>query len=324
VLCALHYTFPEYDKMGIWGLSGRPVIYCSEEAHHSIDKAAKVTGLGFSSVRSVPMNMALQMDTDSLRSFIQQDLASGKKPFLLVGTAGTTGYGAIDSLPVLSTIAEEFGLWFHVDAAYGGGAVLHRELKTYLNGIEKSDSITFDAHKWMSVPMAASLFLTTHKEILAKTFRINTEYMPKEASEMEVVDPYTHSIQWSRRFIGLKVYLSLLFFGWEGYEEVVGHQSRMGDLLRQKLTEHGWAIKNNTPLPVVCFTDDALQDDPAFAKTLLQRILNSGKSWISLYPVNQIPTFRVCITNYNTSHQEIEELVAEINHQREVYRESVP
>ena len=188
-----------------------------------------------------------------------------------------------------------------------------------MSGIENSDSITFDAHKWMSVPMGAGMLLTSHNEILGKTFRITTEYMPKEANKMEVIEPFTHSIQWSRRFIGLKVYLSLLFYGWEGYEDTINHQTEIGNLMRKKLIENGWSIKNTTPFPVVCFTDKQYETDVSFTKNILNNILEKGKSWISVYPINGIPTFRVCITNYNTSVKEIEDLIEELNKNREVY-----
>ena len=133
---------------------------------------------------------------------------------MINGTAGTTGTGTIDELNQLSFICKKNNIWFHVDAAYGGGAILSQDLKHQLTGIEKSDSITFDAHKWMSVPMGTSIFLTSKNDILSKTFRITTEYMPKEADKLTITEPFTHSIQWSRRFIGLKVYLPLLFYGW--------------------------------------------------------------------------------------------------------------
>jgi len=237
VLNALNHAFPEYAKTGLMEISQRPIIYCSEEAHHSINKAAKSVGLGYSSVHSIRVDKELKLDINCLRERIEQDSMAGNQPLMIIGTAGTTGAGTIDNLPALRKIADKHKLWFHVDAAYGGGAVLNGELKSQLKGIEMSDSITFDAHKWMSVPMGTSLFLTSHKEILGKTFRTTTEYMPKEAKELDVLDPFTHSIQWSRRFVGLRLYLSLLFFGWAGYENVIGHQSKMGILLRKKLIE---------------------------------------------------------------------------------------
>src|SRR5207245_1807615 len=98
-------------------------------------------------------------------------------------------------------VAKAEGLWLHVDAAWGGAAALVPELRWVLKGIERADSITFDAHKWLSVPMGAGLYLTRHADILDRTFCTATAYMPREAAELDVVDPYSHSIQWSRRFI---------------------------------------------------------------------------------------------------------------------------
>ncbi len=100
------------------------------------------------------------------------------------------------------------------------------------------------------------MFITRHREILGKTFRITTDYMPRDAENLEITDPYAHSIQWSRRFIGLKLYLSMLVFGWKGYSDVIGHQVEMGNLLRAVLKENGWMVMNHTPLPLVCFTDE--------------------------------------------------------------------
>jgi glutamate/tyrosine decarboxylase-like PLP-dependent enzyme len=295
------------------------MIYCSTEAHHSIDKAVKIAGLGYSSVNIIPVDDHLKMNLHKLKQAIQKDLDEGYQPLIITGTAGTTGAGAIDDLVELRKIADQFNTWYHVDAAYGGGAILNKELRPFLKGIENADSITFDAHKWMSVPMGTSMFLTSHKEILGKTFRITTEYMPKEASDLEVTDSFTHSIQWSRRFSGLKVWLSLQLFGWKGYEEMIGAQTKTGEDLKKRLLENGWIIKNDTPLPVVCFTDSSLENDNNFVKTNVQNIISSGKSWISVYPVNGTPAIRACITNYDTKGEDIGELVAVVNSEREMY-----
>ena len=171
--------------------------------------------------------------------------------------------------------------------------------------------------------MGTSLFITSHKEILGKTFGFATEYMPTEAKEMDIVDPYSHSIQWSRRFIGLRLYLSMLFFGWEGYQKIVDHQAKMGEYLRQKLINDQWTVKNNSPFPVICFTDTRFENDPEFTQNILKSILSSGKSWISVYPVNQVQCFRACITNYKTNEAELDELVNELNLHRKEFMNNV-
>ena len=319
VLCALNHKYPTFERDGLMGIDKKPVIYCSEEAHHSVHKAAKTAGLGYNSVKSIPVDPDLKLDVRRLEEAINESKNINEDPLMIIGTAGTTGAGAIDDLSRIAEIAAKHNIWFHVDAAYGGAAILSSALKHKLKGIEKSHSITFDAHKWMSIPVGASLFLTSDPKILTKTFRISTEYMPKEAEELEIIDPFSHSIQWSRRFIGLKIYMSLLFYGWEGYDQVVSRQAELGEILRQKLIKNDWIIINKTDLPIICFTDQNYCNDADFTKTILEKIYQSGKSWISIYPIAKINTFRACITNYNTKEDDLDELIKELNEERKNY-----
>ena len=113
--------------------------------------------------------------------------------------------------------------------------------------------------------------------------------------------------------------MSLLFYGWEGYQKTIEHQAEMGALLKKKLKDHHWTIKNNTPFPVVCFIDEEFEQDVNFTKKILTAILEKGKSWLSVYPINGILTFRACITNYNTTALELDELIDELNQERENY-----
>ena len=195
-----------------------------------------------------------------------------------------------------------------MDAAWGGGAAFVPELAGLLQGIERAHSITFDAHKWLSVPMGAGLFLTRDKEILDKTFRVSTAYMPRDAAGLDIVDPHLHSMQWSRRFIGLKVFLSLLVAGWDGYAEAIRHQTRMGALLREGLAAEGWEIVNDTPLPVVCFAKPGAT--AAVHHDIVAGVVRSGKAWISTTVVADNRTvLRACITNYRTQESDIRVLV---------------
>jgi len=239
---------------------------------------------------------------------------------MVIATAGATGTGVIDDLGVIGDICTEYKLWFHTDAAYGGAAIFMENGSELLDGIEKSHSITFDVHKWLSLPMCASMFITREKEILGQTFRITADYMPKEANQLDIVDPYTHSIQWSRRFTGLKLYLSLLIFGWEGFRETIQYQADIGDYLKAELTSHGWELYNTSPLPVACFNVPEFHEDPEFVRYICDRVLQSGKAWISIYQVNGKNTLRACITNYNTGKEEINNLIELLDTFREEYR----
>jgi glutamate/tyrosine decarboxylase-like PLP-dependent enzyme len=237
-------------------------------------------------------------------------------PFLVVATAGTTNAGAIDPIREIAQVASREGLWLHVDAAWGGAAVLDPELAAALDGIERADSITFDAHKWLSVPMGAGVFLTRHPDILDRTFRVATGYMPREAEGLAIVDPYAHSMQWSRRFIGLKVFLSLAVAGWAGYASSVRHMTEMGERLRQRLRGSGWEIVNRTPLPVVCFVDATRPEGrtEAWLRDVAARVVGSGRAWISTASLAaRTPVLRACITNYRTGPADVDALVEELH-----------
>jgi glutamate/tyrosine decarboxylase-like PLP-dependent enzyme len=159
--------------------------------------------------------------------------------------------------------------------------------------------------------MGAGMFLTRHREILSKVFSVNTAYMPKEGERLPVVDPYVHSVQWSRRFIGLKLFLTLATAGWSGYAEVLRRQSEMGDLLRERLTESGWNVLNRTKLPVVCFTPSEEKWDMAIHQRAADAVVESGSAWISTILLGgEKPALRACITNYRTEPQHIETLLA--------------
>jgi glutamate/tyrosine decarboxylase-like PLP-dependent enzyme len=306
ILTALTHNFPEVREEGVRALSGQPTLYVSAESHHSLLKAARACGLGSFAVREVALDRAWRMDPEDLAASISRDRSAGMLPFLVAATAGTTNCGAIDPLLDLAGVANEAGAWFHVDAAWGGAAALDPDLRRALTGIERADSITFDAHKWLSVPMGAGMYLTRHPNILLDTFRTPTAYMPKDAAGMDVIDPHQHSLQWSRRFTGLKVFLSLAVAGWDGYRDAIRHMTEMGNLLRSELRANGWEVVNDTPLPLVCFRRDGVDLD-----AVAREVVASGKAWISTTRLGRTEAvLRACITNFETGPEHIRTLVA--------------
>jgi glutamate/tyrosine decarboxylase-like PLP-dependent enzyme len=322
LLAALAHRWPDVSSGGLRSLKAEPVFYISAEGHHSFLKAARAAGLGANSVREIDVTDDLRIDLSSLRAAVQRDRAVGYTPFLLVATAGTTGAGIIDPLPGLATWAQEEGLWFHVDAAWGGAAALVPELRSVLNGIERADSITFDAHKWLSVSMGAGMFLTRHPDILSRSFAIQTVYMPKDGERMQVTDPFAHSLQWSRRFIGLKLFMSLAVAGWEGYAAAIRHQTEIGELLRDRLIAEGWKVVNQTQLPVICFTDGASDWNLSTCQKIADTVVASGKAWISTIQLGKQkrPALRACITNYLTESDHIDALITILNQVRDSER----
>jgi glutamate/tyrosine decarboxylase-like PLP-dependent enzyme len=320
LLAALTHAFPEFASKGVRALKAQPVFYISAEGHHSFHKAARLCGLGTDAVREIPVDANLQMDASALASRIEQDRRTGFAPFMVIATAGTTNSGVVDPIERIADVAEKGRMWLHVDAAWGGAAAIVPELRSLLNGVEHADSITFDAHKWLSVPMGAGIVITRHLDILDKTFRVASPYMPREAAGLDVIDPCLHSIQWSRRAIGLKVFLSLAVAGWEGYAEAIRHMVAMGELLKKQLVTSGWEVVNKTPLPLACFVDarHAQGKDTEYLDRIAFDVVRSGKAWISTTRIaGTKPVLRACITNYRTAPDDIAALIAALNESRE-------
>jgi glutamate/tyrosine decarboxylase-like PLP-dependent enzyme len=308
VIVALTRAFPDFGEGGLRGLTSAPTIYLTGEAHHSLNKIAHMTGLGRRALRTVATDRHLKMDLEDLTRQVVEDRKKGLAPFMVVGTAGTTGAGVIDPLPELGRFCQAEGLWFHVDAAWGGAAIISPNLKRHLAGIDAADSITCDAHKWFSVPMGAGMFFCRHANAVAEAFRAETSYMPGKTAG-PVVDPYTSSLQWSRRFIGLKLFLALAQHGELGYVEMIERQTRMGEVLRESLKRSGWRIVNTTPLPLVCFTRDGL-DTAKFLDALHARQI----AWMSEVRLGAgASVLRACITSFQTTDSDIKSVVGEMN-----------
>jgi glutamate/tyrosine decarboxylase-like PLP-dependent enzyme len=311
VLVALTHAFPDYGERGLRALPAQPVFYVSEEAHHSFHKVAHLAGLGREALRTVPVDEELKMDLGELERRIAADRAAGQAPFLVVGTAGTTSAGVIDPLAAQAGLCAREKLWLHVDAAWGGAAVFSPKLRMHLAGIERADSLTCDAHKWLAAPMGAGMFFCRHPESVARTFRVSASYMPDPTRE--TVDPYVTSIQWSRRFIGLKVFMTLAELGEQGLIRMIETQAALGELLRDRLRRAGWRIVNRTPLPVVCFTHARLEEGELSVRELVERVYERGQVWVSEVLLGgRLAAVRACITNYRTRPADVEALVEEL------------
>ena len=308
VIVALTRAFPEYGRDGLRSLPAPPVIYVTREAHDSFNKIAHVTGIGRSALRTVATDGSFRMDVGDLARQVAEDRQRGLAPLMVVATAGTTAAGAIDPLTEIAQVCSSERVWLHVDAAWGGAAILSPRLRGHLAGIDAADSITCDAHKWFSVSMGSGMFFCRHADAVRAAFRAQTSYMPPQTAGA-VDDPYTMSIQWSRRFIGLKLFVTLAERGEVGYVEMIEHQARMGDLLRESLERTGWRIVNDTPLPLVCFTRDGLVP-AAFLESLHARQI----AWMSeVRLAGHGPVLRACITSFRTSRADIEWVISEMS-----------
>jgi glutamate/tyrosine decarboxylase-like PLP-dependent enzyme len=209
----------------------------------------------------------------------------------------------IDPLAACARLAKQAGAWFHVDAAWGGGLIASERLSGCLEGIGQADSITIDAHKWFATTMGCGMILTPHHTVLSAAFEVSTGYMPSATRD---VDPYVTTLQWSRRFLGLRLFLSLAAAGWDGYARHVEHSVETAALLRQQLEVRGWRIVNRSPLAVLCIEPPA---GTAPVRTIAGKVLASGRAWVSVATFEGRDVLRACVTHGETTAEDVGILV---------------
>lgn len=201
--------------------SPRMKILCSEQAHFSIDKAAYICGLGTDAVVKVPVTDELVMDPDMLNSYLQKEHDKGSKPFLVVATAGTTNAGNIPNLRKIGEIAKQHKLWYHVDAAYGGALAFSTKYKHLIDGIDQADSITWDPHKLGYVPISCGVFLLADRQNF-EYLTFHSDYLnPKSETDDGLINLVDKSLQTTRRFDALKLYVNFQTLGLEGYDQLI-------------------------------------------------------------------------------------------------------
>lgn len=313
LLAALARRYPDWATRGVAGLPARPAIYVSSQAHLAWIKLARAAGLGSEAVRLVPTADGLTLDGATLARFIADDGA--RDPLLLVATAGTTAHGAIDDLHGIAAVARRHGAHLHVDAAWAGGALLADEGQALLQGIELADSVTIDPHKWLCVPMGAGMYLSRDWGALQAAFAVSTGYMP--SASLQRHDAYIHSLQWSRRFIGLKLFMALTHVGVDGYARMIHRQLQLGCHLRDGLRARHWRVLNDTPLPLACFapTVDAARQDDAVTR-IAAGVVESGQAWLSTVDLRGRLVLRACITSHETTREDVEVLLDVLDHAR--------
>lgn len=307
LVCALTAGTVRFAAVGARAFRGQPVFYVSRDSHLAWFKIAHQAGIGRQAVRLVATDGQGRLDPRALAAAIADDRAAGCVPVMVAATAGTTNAGMIDPLPLCARIAGAEGLWFHVDAAWGGALIASERLRPALDGIERADSLTIDAHKWFAATMGCGMFFTRRPEILSDAFRVATGYMPSYSSGR---DPYLNSVQWSRRFLGLRLFLSLAAAGWMGYARHVEHSVEMAALLADKFVARGWRVVNASPVAVLC-----LEPPPGTAHdvtTIVTRVVASGRAWVSVAAFEGRKTIRACITHGATSADDLDALVAAV------------
>jgi aromatic-L-amino-acid/L-tryptophan decarboxylase len=309
---ALAAHFPGVIEEGVASIGAQPVLYASSESHHSLDKSAGLLGLGRKALRRIAVNERIQLDVGRLEAAIAADQAAGRKPFCVVATAGTTNSGAIDDLAALAEVCQRHRLWLHVDGAYGAAAIFSDRHRALVRGIERADSITIDPHKWLAMPFAAGVILTSRPETLQQAFATATPYMPKSPGAV-LVDNFKVSTQWSRRMNSLKLWLTLRVHGRAAYEELIDRQlalaASFADWVRRS---KGYELAAPQVLPIVNFRVKAAgNDETALAAAhawVVDSVTRNGRRWISETRVNGKSVLRMMVISYLTDERSLQDL----------------
>ena len=303
MLCALTRAHPAFASDGARAFPGKPVFYTSKECHGSWVKIAHQVGIGRSSAHQVSTDGRGRMSPAALEQAIAQDLAAGRVPFLIVASAGTSNAGMVDPLDACADLAARHRLWYHIDAAWGGAIVASRRLRGAVAGLERADSATIDAHKWFATTMGCGMFIVRDPAALTAAFQVAASYMP---SREQSLDPYMNSVQWSRRFLGLRLFLSLASGGWAGHAAHIERAVAQAAWIQGELEHRGWSIVNDSPLAVLSAVPPPAMGD---ARTVVARVLKSGRAWVSLARFEERDVIRICVTHGETSAEDLAILV---------------
>jgi aromatic-L-amino-acid decarboxylase len=300
------------------GVAGEPplTVYCSSEAHFTIDRAADVLGLGESAVRKVAVDERLAMRVDDLVRVLEADLAAGARPIAIAANAGATGTGAIDPLDEIADIAASYGLWLHVDAAYGGAVVLSDELRPLLRGIERADSITFDAHKWLYAPLLSAVVLVRDASLSQRSFSAHASYVEQDREVTDRgVDLGFEGLQLSRAFAALRVWVGLLAHGRAAYARRIEHDVALTRWLAERVEElPDLQLACPPSLSICCFRYVPLGvEDVEYLDRLNTRVMTELQLDGRVFPSNALvhgrTAIRSCIVSFRTEAEHLQRLL---------------
>jgi len=306
-------------QKGLKAASTQLLIYCSVETHSCILKAAEILGLGSEGVRKIQVNDRFQLDTTALRTQIEADLKTGFLPFCIVGTAGTVNTGAIDPMQELLEISKEYGLWFHVDGAYGALAKLDPIYADALRPIETADSLAFDLHKWLYVPYEVGCTLIRDANKHRDSFAITPNYLLQEqrglSGGLESINNFGFEL--SRGFKALKVWMSLKEHGRAKYASMIAQNNRHAAYLAELIEQHpNLELMAPLSMSITCFrlispgmTEEELRE---LNREILLRLQEEGIASPSSTILNGKYTLRVANTNQRTRREDMELLVREV------------
>ena len=288
----------------------RSVIYLSKQTHHSVDKAIRVSGLGECVIRYLKLDSKLRIVPGDLEQQIVNDRNDGLNPFLVVGSAGTTDVGAIDPLVELGTIAQSYGLWYHIDAAYGGFFILTDEGKAKLKGLEFADSLIIDPHKGLFLPYGLGVVLVKNAADLQRSYSFDAPYMQDAFRGPDELSPAELSPELTKHFRGLRLWLPLMLHGLAPFRACLEEKLLLAKYFYREVTKLGFESDVEPELSVVTYRWVPRSGDAnEFNKKLLEAVVGDGRIFISSTKLNGKFTLRFACLAFRTHRNTIDTLL---------------
>jgi aromatic-L-amino-acid/L-tryptophan decarboxylase len=300
----------------------RGTMYCSDQVHHSFQKAANLAGFPFANIREVASDDLFRMRLDALEEAIARDRAAGFQPFLVVGSAGTTNTGAVDDLDAIAAVAAKNKLWFHVDGAYGGFFAMTDRGRKALRGIEKADSVVLDPHKTLFLPYGTGGLIVRDAQSLRRAHSLHADYLPAMQDDAALVDFCEISPELSRDFRGLRVWLPLKMFGLNAFRQLLDEKLDLTGYATAELRKiDGIEVVAEPQLSIVAFRLVRPSVDlNELNRRLLDRINARKRVMLTPTTVNGQFVIRICVVSFRTHRDRMEQAMEDV---REAVRELV-
>jgi aromatic-L-amino-acid decarboxylase len=302
LLAARERALPGCREDGIGGRRG--AVYCSSETHHSVTRAVEACGLGRAAVRSLPLDERRRLRPEQLDEAIAADLADGVVPVAVVANGGTTLTGAVDPLAAVAEVCERHGVWLHVDGAYGLAAAGAPSRASLFEGLERADSVTLDAHKWLGVQKSCSIVLVRDASTLEASFGHEERYMLRQDGMPNAVD---RTLEYSRPVRSLKLWLAFRVYGAGAFREWIEHTLRLAERFRDLVeADPAFELLHEPTLSTVCFRHvaDDVGDPEEHNRRLAIAAQEDGRVYIAPAVVDDHVCLRACFVNFHTAQED--------------------
>jgi glutamate/tyrosine decarboxylase-like PLP-dependent enzyme len=292
----------------------KAIIYLSDQAHSSNIKAINILGFKKEQIRIIPTDIEFKFSINKLKNAIAKDKIEGLQPFCLIASSGTTNTGSVDPLEELSLICKAENIWLHVDGAYGAAAILSKNGKKLLKGIEKADSLTVDPHKWLFQPYEIGCLLVQNHKWLKSTFTEKPVYLRDIEGNQSEINFYDHGIELTRHFRALKFYMSIKTFGLQAFRKAIDYSIVLAEEVEDQLrASNKWEVVSPATLAIINFRYNPVSEKwsekklDAMNQKISAKMMASGEALLVTTILQGHVVLRMCLINPRTTLKDVQE-----------------